>query len=407
MTLMRIAIAALLLAPAASFAGAYAIPNENARDLGLSQATVAAQTGPEATYQNSAALAGQQGLSISASLEMLYNRTDWSDGTLGAASLRPKANYPPAVAVGWGNKLPNGMPYGLGVAFLVPGGGSLEWPTGWAGAGRIQTVDQKVYAVQGGGAIQPLPFLKLGATLLYYRVTESLGQQLNFIGTTGAASLGLGGNALTYGLSGEFHIPLVPLTIGIDYRHQAPVTLTGAAHFDNVPANFTPVLQDQGVTEHVTIPNQLFVGAAYDVVPDLKVMGSWTLERWRAYTTDTYVGDKGLVIAVPRNYHNAWVYRLAAEYQHVAALPLTLRIGGQRSISDQPTDTVSPTLTDGNSWAVSVGAGVELIKGLRADIGYQYVFFDTVTATGGEAFPGSYNTHVHLLSVGATWRPAF
>ena len=406
MTLLRIAVAAVLLAPAASFAGAYAIPNENARDLGLSQAAVAAQTGPEATYQNAAALAGQQGLSFSASLEVLYNRTTWSDPTLGTASLRPKANLPPAAAVAYGSQLSNGMAYGLGLAFLVPGGGSLEWPTGWPGAGRIQTVDQKVYAVQGGGAIQPLPFLKVGATFIYYRVTESLAQQLNFIGTTGAASLGLGGNALTYGLSGEIKVPVVPLTIGIDYRHQAPISLTGAAHFDNVPSTFAPSLQDQGVTEHVTIPNQLFLGAAYDVLPDLKAMGSWTLERWSAYTSDTYVGDKGLVITVPRDYRNAWVYRLAAEYQHVASLPLTLRLGGQRSVSQQPAETISPTLTDGNSWAVSVGAGLELAKGVRADIGYQYVFFDTVTARGGEAFPGSYDTHVHLLSAGVTWRPA-
>ena len=407
MNSMRIAIAALLLAPAASFAGAYAIPNENARDLGLSQATVAAQTGPEATYQNSAALAGQQGLSLSASLEMLYNRTTWSDPTLGSASLRPKANFPPALAVAYGGKISNGMPYGLGLAFLVPGGGSLEWPTGWAGAGRIQTVDQKVYVVQGGGAIQPLPFVKVGATFIYYRVTESLAQQLPFIGSTGLASLGLGGNALTYGLSGEFHVPVVPLTIGVDYRHQAPITLSGAAHFDNVPSSFAPALQDQNANERVTIPNQLFLGAAYDVVPDAKVMGSWTLERWSAYKSDTYVGDKGLVITVPRDYHNAWVYRLGAEFQHVASLPLTLRVGGQRSISEQPTDTISPTLTDGNSWALSVGAGFGLSRSIRADIGYQYAFFDKVTATGGEAFPGSYDTHVHLLSAGVTWRPAF
>src|SRR5262249_55867667 len=75
--------AALLLAPAAAFAGAYAIPNENARSLALSQADVAAQTGPEAAYQNAAALAGQEGLSTTANLEMIDNRTYWFDPTLG------------------------------------------------------------------------------------------------------------------------------------------------------------------------------------------------------------------------------------------------------------------------------------------------------------------------------------
>jgi long-subunit fatty acid transport protein len=75
-----------------------------------------------------------------------------------------------------------------------------------------------------------------------------------------------------------------------------------------------------------------------------------------------------------------------------------------RSVSNQPTDTISPTLTDASSWAVSIGAGYELIPGLRGDIGYQVAFFDKVTATGAEAFPGSYNTHVHLLSAGVTYR---
>ena len=404
---MRTLLAALLLAPAA-FAGGYAIPNENARSLGLSQADVAAQTGPEATYQNAAALAGQKGFALSASLEMLYNRTDWSDPTLGSASLRPKANFPPQLAAAYGAQLSNGMNYGVGLAFLLPGGGSLEWPTGWAGAGRIQSVAQKVYLVQGGGAVELVPGVKLGATMLYYRVTESLNQQLNFIDSTGQASLGLAGGKLSYGLSGEFRAPQIPLTLGVDYRHQAALTLSGHAHFDGVPPSFAGALQDQPANEAVTIPNQLFLGAAYDLQKDLKLMGSWTLERWRVYSSDTYVGDKGLVITVPRDYHNAWVYRLAAEYSHLPFLqPLALRLGLQRSISDQPTNTISPTLTDGNSWAVAVGAGYEFIRGLRADIGYQYVFFDTVTATGVEAFPGSYQTHVNLLSAGVTWRPGF
>jgi long-subunit fatty acid transport protein len=129
-------------------------------------------------------------------------------------------------------------------------------------------------------------------------------------------------------------------------------------------------------------------------------------ERWRVYRSDTYVGDKGLVITVPREYHNAWVYRLGVEYTKPSFLPaLTLRAGALRSISDQPGAFVSPSLTDAQSWAFSVGAGYEIIQGLRVDAAYQFAFFDKVTATGVEAFPGSYDTHVHLMSAGVTWRP--
>jgi long-subunit fatty acid transport protein len=408
---MRKLIVALLLAPAAAFAGGYAIPNENARSLGLAQADVAAQTGPEAAYQNAAALAGQEGLGVTANLEMIYNRTTWSDPTLGTASLKPHANFPPMLAVAYGGKIGSGdMAYGLGVAFLVPAGGSLFWPTGWPGAGRIQSVDQKVYLTQFSGGFQPIPGIKVGASFLYYRITESLVQQLDFIDTTGQASLGLGGNAYSFGLSGQFDVPNIPLAFGIDYRHHAAAVISGNAHFDNVPPSFASQLQDQGASEHITVPNQLFVGAAYDIAlpakSDLKLMATFTLERWIEYGSDTYVGDKGLVITVPRDCHNTQIYRIAGEYSHLPFLPpLTLRLGFERSISPQSSDLLSPTLTDADSTVITVGAGFNFTPGLRFDVGYQYAFFDTVTATGPEAFPGSYDTHVHLLSAGLTWQP--
>ncbi|HTO97904.1 MAG TPA: outer membrane protein transport protein [Myxococcales bacterium] len=403
---MRKLIAALLLAPAAALAGGYAIPNENARDLALSQANVAGQDGPEAAHGNPSALAGQQGLAVSASLEMLYNTTTWSDPTLGSSTLRPKSNWPPELAIAYGNKLSNGMAYGVGLAFLVPGGGSLIWPQYWQGSARIQEVDQRVWLTELGAGFQPHPLVKLGASLLYFRVQETLSQQIYFGSPSSLASLGMAGGAFTYGLSGEFRAPNdIPLTLAVAYRHQAPMTLNGHAHFDSVPPQFAPVLQDQAVTEAVTVPNELYIGAAYDVVPNVKVMGSWNLERWVVYNSDTFVGDKGLVISVPRNYNNAWVYRLGAEYTKPSFLPkLTLRAGILRSISDQPTDTLSPSLTDGNSWAFSVGAGYEFVRGLRVDIGYQFAIFDTVTATGPDAFPGSYDTKVHLVSGGVTYR---
>lgn len=403
---MRNLIAALLLAPATAFAGAYAIPNENARDLALAQGNVAAQTGPEAAHSNPAALAGQKGLAISASLEMLYNRTTWTDPNLGTATLRPHASLPPEAAVSYGNTLPNGMPYGVGLSLMLPGGGALNWPTGWAGSARIQTVDQKVWLSQLSAGIQLHPLFKFGASLLYYQVQEKLEQQIPLLTSQASAQLGLAGGAPTFEVAGQFQAPNdIPFTLAVDYKHQAPLELSGRAHFDNVAPSFQAQLQDQDATEHVTVPNILYVGAAYDVNDNLKLMGSWNLERWKVYGSDTYRGSKGLVISVPRNYNNAWIYRFGAEYAKPSFLPaLTLRAGLLRSISNQPTDTLSPTLTDANSWAVSVGVGYELIKGLRADVGYQYAIFDSVTATGPDAFPGTYDTHVHLVSAGLTWR---
>jgi long-chain fatty acid transport protein len=398
-------IAATILVPSAAFAGGYVIPNESPRALGLSQAAVAAETGAEAIFLNTAALAGQEGFDASAAGELLVNRTDWSDPTLGSASLIPQANTPPTAAISYGDKLSNDMPWGVGLGFGVPAGGSLKWPNGWAGQEAIQSVSQQVFAIGAGVALQPMPFLKLGVSYLRFQAIEELHQSINYLDHYGDAGLAMSGGANSFGVAAEIKIPTIPLTLGATYSHSGDLELSGNAHFTAVPAAFQTLLHDQGVTEHLIIPNVLFVGAAYEVMPNLKVMAAYDFERWSTYKNDEFVGADGFTVKVPRNYNNSQVFRMAAEWTKLSFLPaLTGRAGILRSISDQPTDTLSPSLTDGNSWAVSLGAGYNVTPGLRVDVGYQHAFFDDVTATGIEAFPGTYKTQVDLVSLGVNWR---
>lgn len=398
-------IVATIVVPAAASAGGYVIPNESPRDLALSQAAVADQTGADALFLNTAALAGQEGLNVSAAGELLVNQTDWSDPSLGSASLIPQANTPPTAAISYGAKLNGGRAWGAGIGFGVPAGGSLVWPNGWAGQEAIQSVKQLVFAIGAGAAVQPLPYLKIGASYLRFQATEELHQSINYLDHYGDAGLAMSGGANSFGVAVEVRVPTIPLTIGANYSHSGNLSLSGDAHFTAVPPAFQPLLHDQAVTEKLTIPNVFFVGAAYEVMRNLKVMAAYDFERWSTYTDDTFVGADGFTVKVPRNYNNAYVIRAAGEWQKLPVLPkLTARAGALRSMSPQPTDTLSPSLTDGNSWAFSLGAGYNFTPGLRADLGYQHAIFDTVTATGSEAFPGSYKTQVDLISLGINWR---
>lgn len=398
-------IAATILVPAAAAAGGYLIPNGNARDLALSQAAVADQTGAEAIFLNTAALAGQEGFNATLAGELVVNQTEWSDPSLGSASLIPQTNVPPAAAISYGAKLDNGTAWGAGIGFGAPAGGSLKWPNGWVGQEAIQSVSQQVLAIGAGAAFKPLPFLKLGASYLRFQAIEEVHQSINYLDHYGDAGLAMSGGGNSFGLAAEVKIPTVPLTIGITYSHSGDLALSGDAHFTAVPAAFQTLLHDQGVTSQLLIPNVVFVGAAYEVMPNLKVMAAYDFERWSTYESDTFVGDDGFTVSVPRNYNNASVARLAGEWEKTSFLPaLTLRGGVLRSMSSQPTDTLSPSLTDSNSTAVSLGAGYNVTGRLRVDLGYQHAFFDDVTATGSEAFPGTYKTQVDLVSLGINWR---
>jgi long-chain fatty acid transport protein len=181
--------------------------------------------------------------------------------------------------------------------------------------------------------------------------------------------------------------------------------LDGDAHFADVPPAFQTLLHDQGVSHEVVVPSVFTIGAAYEAMPGLTLMANYEFEGWSIYHEDEFIGDSGFAVSVPRDYNNAHVIRAAGEYARPAFMQqLTLRAGILRSISDQPPETISPSLTDASSWAVSIGAGYNVMPNLRLDVGYQHAFFDTVTAMGDEAFPGSYDTNVDIFSVGVGWR---
>jgi long-chain fatty acid transport protein len=398
-------IAVTILAPAAASAGGYLVPSAAPREVGLGQAATAAQEGPEAVFLNTAALAGQDGVAAGFGGEVLNNRTDWSDPALGSAS-QSETNTPVGVAVSYGAKLDGGMAWGAGVGFGVPAGGSLNWPKGWPGQESIQTVKQQVFGFGGGAAFQPLPFLRVGATYVRFQATEELHQKINFLDHFADAGLAMSGGANSFGLAAEVKVPQVPLAFGVTYSHKAEIQLEGDAHFVDVPPAFQTLLHDQGVTEKMVIPSVFTIGAAYEAMPGLKLMGNYEWEGWSIYHSDVFVGaGGGFTVTVPRNYKNAHVIRAAGEYAKLPFMQeLTLRAGVLRSISDQPKDTISPSLTDASSWAVSLGAGYNLMPNVRVDVGYQHAFFDKVTATGEEAFPGSYSTAVDIFSVGIGWR---
>jgi long-chain fatty acid transport protein len=398
-------IAATILVPAAAHAGGYLIPSAAPREVALGQAAVADQTGAEAVFLNTAGLAGQEGIAIGVAGEYLSNRTDWSDPDLGSASLEGQVNTPVGAALSIGGKLSNGMGWGVGLGFGVPAGGSLVWPDGWQGRESIQSVKQQVFAFGGGFALQPAPYLKLGVNFVRFQAAEELHQSLNYLDHYGDAGLSMSGGGNGFGFGAELKIPTVPLTIGATYNHLAEIPLEGEVHFEAVPPAFSALLHDQAVTGKILIPHVFVIGAAYEVIPNFKLMGNYEFENWSVYTDDTFVGESGFTVEVRRNYNDAHVIRGAAEYQKLPFAPaLTLRGGVLRSISDQPRDTLSPSLTDASSWAVSAGAGYNVSPTLRLDLGYQHAFFDEVTAEGMEAFPGTYKTQVDIISLGVHWR---
>jgi len=408
----KIILALSLLVPSLALANGYSVPNVNARDLAMAGSAVAAQRDAGATYQNPAALASlPAGLNLSLSAAMLDLESTWTspDGSASNSMLfRPAP--PPSLFAAWGGRAGE-RGWGVGFGLTIPAGGNVFWPTEWPGRFRILEVDRKVYGTYLTGGIDVLPgVLRLGGGAVYYRTTEKLKQQVNLFTSEGSAELGTAGGQFSYDLAAELTIPGMPITFGVDYKEQAKQTLKGKAHFSNVPPDLANTLIDQKVTHELTFPRTLNVGAAVRVAKPLLITAGFTYDWYEAYKDDTFRGEfatscpSATCVVVPRNYGNGYTMRVGGEYD--ASDRLTVRLGVLRDKSGLKTDTFSPTLPDGDTWAFTGGASFRFKPNLAASLGAFYAPFDKVTATGTEAFQGSYQTSAFIVSAGITWSQA-
>ena len=402
----KLIVLAALVVPTAALAGGYAVPNTNARDLAMCGSVVAGQNDAVATYVNPAALAGQDGLSVVVNGTMIDFRSTWTatDGSGARSQSNLKPVWPPSAFASYGGKMTNGMGWGVGVGFNIPFGGNVYWPGDWPGRFAIITVNRRTYAFYATGGIQPLPQIKFGGGLIYYRTTEDLVQEFNFLGQEGGAELGAAGGKLSFDLSTEITpIVGVPLTIGIDYKHKGDQTLTGHAHFDNVPAALGPNALDQGVSHDLSVPNLLNVGIAFRVLPTLLVTGAWTLDRFIVYKRDLFLGDLGTTVLVNRNYKNGYTFRFGAELED--AIPkLTVRAGVLRDIAPTRPDALNPSIPDSDVTAVALGLGYEFKPGLTLNATYFHAFYDSTNAVGPDVFPGTFDTRANIVTIGLAYR---
>ncbi|WP_242334018.1 MULTISPECIES: OmpP1/FadL family transporter [unclassified Anaeromyxobacter] len=399
-------LTALLLVPSLALASGYEVINVNPRDLALSSSAVGAQVDAGAAFINPAALSKLDGPAVSVAGSFLDIWTDWtapsgSTSLTGSSTTRFEPVTPVNVYAGFGTKLA-GRGLGVGVGFGSPFGGNQFWKDDWQGRARIIEVQRRFFGTYLTAGYEVIPQVRVGGGLVWYYGFEYLKQGIQpFPDAYG--ELDTKGGALTYDVSAEIQPLLsVPLTIGVDYKHKAHATLKGDGNFEVPPALEGPETQDQGVTHDVTIPNLLNLGVGYRVAKPLLVTLQWSWSRWVVYRDDTFVGDKGLTLSVPRDYRNGNVIRGGVEWE--VSPTLALRLGLMRDQSGLRKTTYSPTLPDSNTTGASTGLTWAFgNRGLAANAAFFYGRRDKVTPEGTTAFPGTFQTDVVIVSAGLSW----
>lgn len=407
-TLLLLAV----LAPSLALASGFEVINVNPRDLALSSSAVAAQQDAAATITNPAALSRLRGLNLSLAGSILSLETKWTapddggaSGLTGTSTTKFAPTPPVAAAIAYGTEVGG---HGLGVGFGVgtPGGGQMKWEEDWQGRGRIITVERRMIGFYLNGGYEVTNWLAVGGGAVYYYGIQYLKQGIEPFAPPSPdeafGELATKGGGLSFQLSAEVKA-LPNLTFAVDYKHTATMATKGDGHFQ-VPASLAgPSTQDQGVSEDLPFPTLVAVGVAWRVVPAVQLTLQYNYSGFNVYEEDRFVGDKGLVLVVPRDYGDGYVIRGGVEW--TINPTWTVRLGAMRDQSGLNTDTLSPTLPDSNTTGVSTGASFNFGNDMAVHGAFFYGDRDKQTATGTTAFPGSYKTDVWIASLGFTWTP--
>jgi long-chain fatty acid transport protein len=418
---MRKLLLAVVLFPALASATGYSITNYVPRDMAMGDSLVADQTSAGAVYRNPAALARLSGLNLTLAGALIGNGSTWTTNTglsPSPVSTDLKLVFAPAFFLSWSGKIA-GHGYGVGVGVNAPGGGIVNWPSGWPGRYAIETVDRKFFGTYLMVAAEIIPQIRIGGGLIYYFTTEKLTTSIPVPGGTDAlATIGDSGGQISFDLAVDVQpVMSFPLRIGVNYSHQAYQKLTGSLNIA-APPPLAPIFPNQATTHVLPYPSVLGVGVSWRVIPDLVLTLGYTWEGYSIYTSDTFVGQTTnpstgqlLSVSVQRQYRNSNLYRIGAGYQ--LSPTVELRGGLYYDASGVNPAYYNPSLPDANKVVGSVGAGWEVMKNLSIEAAFLYAWFltldsvpapSTTTLDNSSSFPGKFQSWGWIASVGMNWK---
>jgi long-chain fatty acid transport protein len=381
-------------------AGGFLIYEMSAEAMGKASAVSASTQEPAAVFFNPGALTNQgHGVSLSGVAVLASSRFEPAGGgdeveTTGGRFVLPtvfasaRAHERVAVALG-----------------VYPAFGlSVTWPEDWIGAEHTIKASIQTVNFNPTLAVTLVPGLSLGVGLQVVRSAVELKNALPAVvggtGTLGGGTWGVGANAgLLYQVLPD------RLNLAFAYRSRVNLSFDGRVDFDPNP-DFEPSLPDQGGGADITLPDILTLGVMWRPIPQLTLTFDPNLVLWSTF--DRLVIDFESVEdrILERNGNNTVTLRLGVDW----ATPqpgLSARLGLIFDQNPIPSETMAPSLPDGNRIDVGAGVGYRW-RWLKGDLGYLLVYFLPADATTGREGPeGTYRSIAHLfgLTVSALFGP--
>jgi len=306
----------------------------------------------------------------------------------------------------------------IGMSMNSPFGLSAALPEFWAGRDYASSATTlTTYNVTPSIAYRFNDWISVGVGVQIQYAKVSLNHGLSAAVAPGViVPFGDGtltGNGWGYGFTAGVTLTPTPSTmIGIGYRSGINQKISGELLLPNGVF---------GLETTANLPGTVSLGVRQRIDPQWTLLAGVEWTNWNRIGTVNVPVVGGPSTFLPFQYRDGWFFALGAEYQ--ATERLALRTGFAYEISPVTDQVRTPLIPDNDRFWASIGASLQIIRGLKADLAYTHVFVRDATvnisaASGnpwfgtsvtsanpaGVAYVGNATSRADIFSVGLNWR---
>jgi long-chain fatty acid transport protein len=398
----------LLIISTQIFAGGFQLNEHGAKAMGMGGAYTAVSNDASAIYWNAAGLTQLSGTNFLFGSTLIAPVTTFRGVApeITEYKMEKQVFFPTHFFVS--HSFSKDLAAGLG--FTSPFGLGTKWGEDWIGRYLAVETELQVFTISPVVAYKLTDELSVSAGFVYSFANVTITKKVPQTPFAGDAFIQLNGKdnfAAGYNF-GLMYKPIPKLSFGLSFHSQVSYEFKGTTNTTGAQAKRLP---EGGVKAKLKTPLNLAFGAAYDVMPDLKLSFDFQYVGWSSYDSLIINFDDpayGKSVS-PRLYDNSYIIRLGGDYKLYSDLEILAGVYFDKNpVKDE---YVNPSLPDANRWGFSFGAEYKLTSQLNLSASYLFIRNNQLTVTdskesytsGEAAFNGTYNSIANLVSLSLSY----
>ena len=399
-------ICLLTLSPLMANAGGYQVNLMGVKQIGMGHTGTALPQDAATVYFNPGGMVFlKDKYSVSGGLSAVISHTGFTSNT---ANYTAYTNSPASTPFNVYGSVKIKERWAVGLGVYTPYGSTVKWEDNWSGQYLIKEISLKSFYFQPTVSFKVNDKIGIGAGFVYALGSVKLSKSLpvNYAdGHPGTATLD--GKTSNYGYNlGLYVKPVEKLSIGLTYHSRIDMNLSGgSANFD-VPASTASSFPNTNFSASIPLASLTSLGIAYKATEKFDIAADVNYSGWSAYKSLDFTFDKTTTSLTnqsnPRNYTNAWIFRLGGQYKLVEKL--TVRAGAYYDLTPVDKDNYAPETPDANKLGLSAGFSFRPTE--RFGIDGAFLFIDGQSTIGNYSpgnFKGTYKTLAYIPALAVSY----